>query len=190
MLQIEVPDNAPEMEFDFLIGDSSWETYGGRWISKEAFHNGDFQYWLVLEFINMLDATGDPMLLVEIDAVSPEEAGSEQLQSAVDSMGLDNDMLAQLKDDHRLQVECLHMYGIHAPLWNKEFPLTEQQVNDDDYSNLAEQAVKEARQVAPGLVGLFGFAMDGYVNRLGSTGWDFITGDAMAGLDRWRESQE
>jgi len=39
------------MRFKFLTGDVNWETYGGKWVSPKL-NNGDFDYWLVLEFVN------------------------------------------------------------------------------------------------------------------------------------------
>lgn len=176
MLEIvEVPEDAPEMEFEFLIGDVNWETYGGKWISKDSFHHGDFEYWLVIEFINFCD--GDPELYVEIAAVSPE-AAAEKLEAAVDSVGLPENY----EIDHRIEVEALSCYGISATLWHEITELTEEEANWEDYEDKAEALLKKARQVAPVVIGLFGFFMDAPQNAIGATGWDFIQGDIMAGL--------
>lgn len=154
------------MNFQFLVGDLNWQEYGGKWISPEL-NNGDWPYWLVIEFINFLDATGELLdgkeYVVEISAVSPEAAGKEQLQRALDCYGWDN------APSKIMEVEALHGYGIAAHLW---------QASGNDADILLRNAMQEADLVS----GLFGFYMDRPENRIGSTGWDFISGDILRPL--------
>jgi len=181
MLQIkEIPAGAPQMEFEFLIGDVDWKEYGGKWISPQL-NNGDFDYWLVIEFINWLDATGelvdDNEFVVEITAVSIEEAGLEKLADAFSCMGFDDSFLDsydEVEDSvavDRLRVEALSSYGISAHLWSES-------------GNDADGLLKKARQSAMVISGLFGFFMDSPQNAIGSTGWDLIAGNLLAGLER------
>ena len=163
----KIPENAPEMEFDFLVGDVNWEDYGGKWISPRL-NNGDFDYWLVIEFINWLDATGELFdgneFLATIASVSPSEVSPEDLDSAISCCGWEDMELNDIT-----KVELLSSYGILAQLWQES-------------GNDAEALLKKAKQAAPVVSGLFGFFMDSPQNAIGSTGWDVIKGDLLAGL--------
>ncbi len=170
MKVMSIPENATEMEFAFLTGDVDWQEYGGKWISNKL-NNGDFDYWVVLEFINWLDATGetynDNEFLVSLASVAPSEVSKEEMDQAIGSMGWpEND---DNEPDDIAKVEILSSYGILAHLWQEE-------------GNDADLLLKRARQAANVVTGLFGFFMDTQQNAIGSTGWDFIKGDIMAGL--------
>jgi len=43
------------MKFKFLTGDIDWITYGGKFVS-ERLDSGLFNYWLVLDFLNLEEA--------------------------------------------------------------------------------------------------------------------------------------
>lgn len=167
---VDIPENAPEMEFKFLVGDVNWEDYGGKWISPKL-NNGDFDYWLVIEFINFLDATGETYngneFYASIEAVAPSEVSDKEMKSALESCGWEG----YDPSDKEMTVEILSSYGISAHLW-------------DDSSNDAETLLKMAKQAARIISGLFGFFMDSPQNGFGSTGWDLIAGDLLAGLNR------
>jgi hypothetical protein len=167
-MRIEIiSDNAPEMEFQFLTGDVDWETYGGKWIS-EKLNNGDFDYWLILEFINWIEATGESYdgdeFLVEITAVSPEEAGQDNIDSALQGYDINdpNDLMI---------VEALSSYGISAHMWRES-------------GNDADALLHKAKQAALVVASMFGFFMDRPQNRIGASGWEVIGGDLMGSLFR------
>ena len=171
MLQIkEIPAGAPQMEFEFLIGDVDWKEYGGKWISP-MLNNGDFDYWLVIEFINWLDATGDLIedneFLVSIEAVAPSRVSKDDMDSAISCCGYED---MDLDNDH-VKVELLSSYGVEAHLWSES-------------GNDAEDLLKRAKQASFVVSGLFGFFMDSPQNAIGSTGWDLIAGNLLAGLER------
>lgn len=166
-------DPKSTIKFSFLTGDCNWLDYGGKWVSKKL-NNGEFDYWLVLEFTNMDDACGrdnegQSKYNVCLSAVSPSEAGNEKMHSAFACMGMEEEHDAQ--KNPLVQVEALHSYGIYAPLWQKD-------------GNNAHKLLREARKQAFISEGLFGFYMDGPKNRIGSTGWDCIKGNITAGLSR------
>lgn len=171
------------LHFHFLTGDINWQEYGGKFISKRL-NNGDWDYWLVLEVCNMQEATGDEdaeKYAVMLCAVSPAAAGQEQMDKAWESYGMDETLdkwqegLPQrLKEE--FMVEVLNDYGIHALIWQ------------DSGNNLAK-LLKAAHHEADAMGSLFfGFAMDRAQNRIGSTGWDCISGNILAGLDRMAET--
>lgn len=158
------------MKFKFLTGDVNWQDYGGKWISPRL-DNGEFYYWLVIELVNMWDATGDEnadKYCVSLAVVSPDEAGKENVSKADDG-----DYCAFGDDECR--VDALHSYGIYAQVWYK---------GGNNYSKL----LKEAREQAHLCNMLFGFYMDRPVNAIGNTGWDAIRGDI--GLGKRREDDD
>lgn len=157
------------VRFHFLTGDVNWQKYGGKFVSNRL-NNGDFNYWLVLDVINMPEETGDdnqPTYNVSLLAVSPESAGIETVNKALESAGLPDG----LEVTPEIAVEVLCDYGTYAQL--KTF-------NGNNIRALLAQAKHEA-QLADSL---FGFYMDAPENRIGSSGWDMIAGNVLAGLNR------
>jgi hypothetical protein len=156
------------MKFRFLTGDANWLDYGAKWISPKQ-KNGDFDYWLVIELTNMDDACGrdnegQPRYNVSVSAVSPSEAGPENLKRAMDGFG-------ESTVNPVLQVEALHSYGVSSVLWQGN-------------GNNAHKLLSEARKQAHVHSSLFGFAMDRAQNRIGTTGWEAIRGDLDSGIAR------
>jgi hypothetical protein len=147
------------MNFKMLSGDVNWRKYGGKFVSKKL-NNGDFDYWLVMEVINWLDATGDDSqgkYVVSLSAISPDSVSKENLNRALESTGLTGVRKLDL-------VLALSDYGIYAPLWNE---------SGDNLKVLLKEAHKQAILSS----GLFGFYMDRPKNRLGQTGWNLIAGE-------------
>jgi hypothetical protein len=97
--------------------------------------------------------------IVSLSAVSPEAAGEENVKKAL----RDFDVSFEEACDE-MKVEALHQYGISSPL-------------KDYYGFNAFKLMKEARKEFQVITMLFGFYMDGYKNRMGHTGWDWIKGD-------------
>lgn len=148
------------LHFRFLTGDVNYTTYGGSWVSRQ-FHNGDFAYRLVIQLINMHEATGDenqPQYHVGVYAVSPEAAGQDNVDRAFDGLP------EEFRDKELFQVEALHSYGIQATLWR---------ASGDNWDKL----MRAARRQCLFINSFFGFYMDVPENRIGNTGWDFIAGD-------------
>lgn len=124
-------------------------------------NNGDWDYWIVLEVVNMGEACGDDFphkYMVGLSAVSPEAAGPEKVARAIEDLNIGDD------PDEMVKVEGLHEYGVCARLWS-------------DSGNNARVLMQEARRQADFIELLFGFAMDKPQNRLGHNGWDLIKGD-------------
>lgn len=158
--------------FKFLSGDCNWLQYGAKWISNKL-NNGEFDYWLVLELVNMDDACGrgnegQPRYHVSLSAVSSDQAGPSNVKKAFDSCGWtgDEDFMCDA-----VRVECLHGYGISALLWQSS-------------GKNAHKLIKEARRQSQVATGLFGFYMDTPKNRIGTTGWEAIKGDLNSALAR------
>ena len=161
------------MKFTFLTGDVNWLEYGAKWVSPKL-NNGDFDYWIVMDFNNMDEACGSdnkgqPKYHIDLSAVSPHEAGEQNIARAYDCCGVVGE--AREQADSLCLVECLHSYGTKALLWQSS-------------GNNAHKLLKEARKQAACASGLFGFYMDGAKNRIGTTGWEAIRGDINSGLAR------
>ncbi len=140
---------------------------GEKWISKKL-NNGEFDYWLVIELIDMDEACGSdnrgkPKYAVTLNVVSPTEA-QDKLADAFDSCGITSEM----KQDSIVQVNALFDYGICVQTWS-------------DASNNTKKLLRAVHHEAMILKFLFGFVMDKAVNRIGTTGWDALRGDVMAG---------
>lgn len=149
------------VKFRMLGGDVNWEKYGGTWISQKL-NNGDFDYWLVIEFIDMEEATGeggDKPLVVSIGAVAPSQVSKENMKSALDCIGYTR--TRKIVPD--IKVLALYTYGIYAPLWT-------------DSGTDPKALMVAAYQQAQACEMLFGFYMDSPKNRIGQTGWDVIRG--------------
>jgi len=158
----------PKINVEQIGGDVDWEEYGGQFIVKEKFNNGDFDYYLIINFINMEDATGEEMenkYVVEIQAVAPSEVSKEDIKSALSSMGVEDskEVKKVMKDKERL-AGLLAEYGLSATVYSAE-------------GNNASELMKEAKKQIPVITGMFGFYMDRPMNAFGNTGWDFIKGD-------------
>lgn len=157
------------VRFKFLTGDVNWLDYGGKWVSNRL-NNGDWDYWLVIELLNWHDAVGEreapAKYNVEVSAVSPEAAGEENLKRAKECCGVEDDC------NTLTLVEALHSYGVKAVLHSE---------SGDNAHKLLKKAREEAKVQGDFL---FGFAMDRTQNRIGDSGWDFISGNIGKNLFR------
>jgi len=165
------------MKTQFLTGDIDWLTYGGKWVSPRL-NNEDFDYWLVIDFVNMDEACGldnerQPKYIAEVSAVSPDAAGPENLERAIACCGFPEDM--ELTD--LAKVEALHTYGILA-------------LCDTFEGNNGHKVLRQAKQALDPIARMLGFFLDGPKNRIGHSGWDCLKGDlsidtAVANRERW-----
>lgn len=167
----------PRLNFKFLTGDYNWEVYGGKFVTREL-SNGEFSYYIVMEVINWHDATGEenlPTYYVGLSVVAPTEVPEKEIESAKDSFGL---MEEPDWDKHPLLlVECLSDYGISAHVGGFR-------------GNNLRDTMRLARMEAFKIWSMFGYYMDALQNRIGSTGWDLLKGDILAGLQLDREETD
>jgi len=163
------------LKFRFLTGDVNWQEYGGKFISKKL-NSGEWDYWMVIEVIPYDEFTSDANYKygIMLMAVSPE-ACKNHWDEVCKSWGMSEDEFNEL--DPIGQVDIIQSYGISALLWQSE-------------GNNLKSLLHEAREEARKSEFLFGFAMDRYQNQIGSTGWDCIAGDILAGLNRSEEDTE
>ena len=147
-------------------GDINYKQYGGIFATKKL-NNGDFDYWLFVELVNMEEATGDTengTYMISIKAVSPSEPSEATKKSALFSIGLEemNDKISTIEPFNMAKI--LNEYGIGAVLFND---------NGDNARELFKLVRKECEKITI----LFGFYMDRPLNMIGNSGWDFIKGE-------------
>jgi hypothetical protein len=162
------------VKFKFLTGDVNWKDYGGKFISNKL-NNGDWDYYMILNVINMHDATGEEnqdKYIVELQAVSPAAAGEDNIKQVLSQF--DKDDLERYLQIPDFVVGELATYGILAPL--KTF-------SGNNITKLLQDAKRESQLAEM----LFGFYMDGVKNRIGSTGWDCISGDILRPIREYQE---
>lgn len=138
-----------------------------KWIS-ERLNNGEFDYWMIIDAKYLPEWVGEREArqmggnhAVSLSVVSPSEAGKKNLEAAVESMGMTWVEAKKLSDEEKAGI--LADYGVQATMFQKT-------------GNNARKLLKEAREEAQKVEGLFGFYMDRPQNRIGNTGWDFIKG--------------
>lgn len=164
------------MKFTFLTGDCNWKTYGGKWISTK-YNNGEFDFWFVMSLLNWGDSVGAREAKevgftyhVSVCVIAPEQYVEKE--RALESSGIEQEW-GELDD--RTKVELIESYAGGAQIFAE---------NGNNFRQLfkaAREAVRESEL-------LFGFAMDRAQNAIGSTGWDFLTGNVLGGLQRYREA--
>jgi hypothetical protein len=105
-----------------------------------------------------------------IESVSPAAAGEENCRRACESQGLSyEEQFLTFGTD--IQAKIVSDYGIKAVLWQEQ---------GNNFKKLKKEMLEKLREKDF----FFGFAMDQAQNRIGSTGWDLIKGDLLAGLNR------
>ncbi len=142
-------------------GDVNYLNFGGTFATKKL-NNGDFDYWLFVELVNMAEATGETdgdTYMISIRAVAPSEVPEKRIEEAL--LGLDQ--FYQDKISKKDIAKILNEVGIGANLFSKQ-------------GNNAKELFQIARKECEKINMLFGFYMDRNQNMLGNSGWDFIKG--------------
>jgi len=152
--------------FKWLTGDVNWQDYGGKWISNKL-NNGEYDYWFVIDFVNLLDACGERGVeemggkyMVTLHSVSPSLAGEENLMKAIECCGFND---SELSDE--MKVEALISYGVSSMLWS-------------EYGNFAKKLIAMAKKEAKTMGEVeYNLNMKSFANALGHTREDFLRGD-------------
>jgi hypothetical protein len=161
--------NNHPVKFHWLSGGVNWLEFGGKWISNKL-NNGEFDYWLVLSIVNLIDAAGKKeakekggTYFVSLDAISPSQISEEDLKRALENWGMEDRPITELSDE--MKVELLQFYGTHATLWFQS-------------GNNARKLLKKGRWHAQEEgKRYFKETLDQFANRLGNTHRDFLKGD-------------
>jgi len=155
--------------FKWLTGDVNWRDYGGKWISNKL-NNGKYDYWFVIDFVNLYEACGEReanemggKYSCSLEVVSPSLAGEENLKKALQGWDMEDKPLSELSDE--MKVELLSSYGVHAAVWS-------------ECGKYANKLIAEAKKQAKTMGELeYNQAMNTFANALGHTREDFLRGD-------------
>lgn len=165
-------------KFKFLTGDVNFITYGGKWISRR-FNNGEFDFWYVLELINWEEAVGEREAAeigktynMSLSVVAPEQF--EDKKGVCETFGLEQPWKELTPE---VKVEIVHGHSGGAKIWD---------VNGSNFKKLWKEAIHQTKM---NLSFTFGFSMDKPMNKIGTTGWDILKGDVLAGLRRYEKSK-
>ena len=144
-------------------GDQDWMRYGGTWVTKKL-SNGEFDYAMVLEVINLDEAMGQDNKRkkeydVSVSVVAPDEF--EQKISALESAGIDSPWDAL---DFHQKVDIIYQYAGGARVFN-------------DTSRNVHILLARAKKDCDIIPMLLGFYLDKKQNRIGATGWDVLKGN-------------
>lgn len=150
-----------------------------KWISQ-ALNKGDFDFAFVIALMPVRAHVGEreaaeigAKFWVTLHVVSPDRYSEKE--AALKSMSEDRKW-AELSWTEK--VLFIHEYAGGAQL------LT-------DKGNNEAKLVKLARDKAvQSMAFTFGFDMDKAQNKIGSTGWDFVRGDILAGLNKGEDTPE
>lgn len=164
------------MHFKWLSGDVDYATYGGKWISKPL-SAGLFNYWLVMELMNLEDLgcqdEGDGVYDVSLKAVSLDLLSSNKLEELVDNFGQDWFTEHFQNMEEKIQLEIMvdeaSNYGYGAHLWSE---------SGNNFTKLMTEARKRADHIAE-----YPWSyMEQQANRIGATHLDFMRGNVMGPL--------
>jgi len=161
------------MNFEFLTGDKDWMGCGAKWISERQ-NNGEFNYWVVVDFANMEDDRGfGHKYYATAAVVAPSRMTRKEWAAALDSVDGDQEYFdrdgrkmtpAERKQREHMAVEIVHSYNGGALLWQGQ-------------GNNAKKLLEQAKEEGSTLGGMFfGFSMDKDQNAMGATGWDKLKG--------------
>ena len=174
--------------FSFLTGDINWRDYGGKWCSNPQstiLEGKRVEYWYILSLDNWENSTGGRhngnRYVTSLEAIAPDLILDKDKQRALAFCGLEGG-LDHLAPRHRIPalLECLSSYGNVCPIREWE---------GNNAGLLLQQAKKLAREIASNPNGIQD-CFSKPVNKLGSTGLEYMAGDIYACLDRGPDSPE
>lgn len=150
------------------IQDNNYETI----FVSEKQNNSEFDFYYVLSVENMEEIMGEEAPFpynARILAVSVSENEQVCRNELLQTQGIEFEEATEEE-----KVVALVEYGVFATLYSE---------GGKNKAALTEKARKELDLLN---TATFGYAMDKRQNAIGSTGWDFIRGDVLAGLSKNR----
>jgi len=160
-------EKVPNIKLEQIGGDMNWKEYGGQFIVDEKFNNGEFDYYVIVDFTNLKNAMGEEATskyLVTVNVVAPSQPAKKEIDSALESVGFDEERQKEIKKDKKALAGILSEYGLEAQVFHEE-------------GDNAKELMDTAKTQIPAITNLFGFYMDKPVNMIGNTGWDAIKGE-------------
>ena len=148
-----------------LISDYDEDTY---WRSNRL-NNGEFDYWLVVHVQDVTDYHDMPFNYIgTVMVVAPSQVSASTRDHYLSSLGLEDDPDSMKPADLAM---LLAETGCGACVM---------QITGRNRARITRAAKQECQAIEM----LFGFYLDRPVNRIGTTGWDMLQGNLLAGLNR------
>ncbi len=170
------------IKWEFLTGDVNWMEHGGTVVSVKQ-NNGEFDYWLVIEWVPLIEYDEFEIVgSMEMSAVAPSQF--ENLEDAC----------PDTPPSEMTEWELVNAVRGYAGGARTDSDDVTYHTDDEDgasvegYEKEIDALLLTMQEEAVRVTTLFGFYMDKYQNGVGSTGWDFLKGDVMAGLSRMMEA--
>jgi hypothetical protein len=159
---------APAVRFTLIDDNSSEVVY-----RSNKLNNTEFDYWIVIKVRYMPEWTDeyDYTYYATMSTVAPSQVPQNEKHACLDCMSIDRDQKLNEEDMALL----LEEYGTSACIWQES-------------GNNKTKLIKAAKTEAQAVEMMFGYYMDQPLNLIGSTGWDFLTGDITAPLRRYQET--
>jgi len=186
-----------------------YEDVNSKHLSVDEINYGDFPFKVMIEIVDMPLGDDQFSFMYSVNVISISQAGKSGLISGLNCFNADGvtednlyETLKQLSKEMGSNYKdflytALFDYGIYAQLASGTVGYTEDEPKEQDDGTLElteeqayDKALAEAKHEAEVQAGMiFGFAMDRPQNAIGSTGWDLIKGDTLAGLNRYKAAQ-
>lgn len=140
------------------------------WISSKH-NNSDFDYWLVIHLLCLADYPDihDYDYHIQIMVIAPGEVPESVRDEYISSLGCNDDEYDHADTDARTMAILLAESGCGPTVWSKS-------------GNNRKKLYREAIQEAQAIEMLLGFYLDKPINRIGTTGWEMLRGDFLAGM--------
>jgi hypothetical protein len=152
-----------------------WNIDTETYYQSPKLNQGEFDYWLIgkVYYLEKLMKNADKKYHVEIMVVAPSQPTEEVRDSYLSGLGLDDEGWEEFekRNDEAEMARLLAETGCGATVWR-------------ELGNNLAKLLKAMREQADLIELLFGFYLDKYVNRIGTTGWDMLKGDIRAGVNR------
>ena len=185
---INVSGNAGRVQLIEMWRDRSYPLHG-TWVAKQTvqvgYEHGDLADELPNKVFFVVRAMDDEQgtVYVNLTAVCPSVVEAGEMRAAADSMGMDINEDAEI--DTPEVALMLAEYGIGAPIGTWEIDSPDGRIGWEARPVLrkdCEAVMREVRQVIAAQRIFIGFELDQPVNLLGTTGWDAMRGDMIAGV--------
>lgn len=125
-----------------------------------------------------------PRYGASIICVNPKMAGKKGVESMLNSMGFDDETADEIREQLNLGIKGVRegkRNGLEQLLIEYGTCATYFETTGNSKSDVTRKVLEKFRSFGPA-----GFYLDAPQNRIGSSGWDFMRGDILAGMSRKR----
>jgi len=155
---------------------------------------GEMKFRVQIKVDNLDSAAGELAWYGQVNVVkNPFQIPKEEFEKALRLMGFDSEGPEITGLNELALYEILSSYGIHATVfqclawygkpkdlsWGQGMITMDFINEDEDWEPAFEWVKKKVEEEAQGVYIMLGMYLDRVLNKIGSTGWDFINGDVL-----------